>query len=192
MISIILPSYKEPRVYETLRVIRDLFPDAEVIISPDDKGQGKGWAVFKGVAAARGDIIIFIDGDMDIHPRMIKRLLPFLEDYDIVVGTKTFDGMRLSRKLITLLARIYIKLIFWLDVDSQSGLKAMKKEAISAWGSKRFMFDVEFLVKAKRKGFKIIEIPIKATVVRSKSIRILWAALLDTLKIWWRLRLRWN
>ena len=161
-----------------------------MIISPDDKGRGKGWAVFKGVAAACGDIIIFIDGDMDIHPRMIKRLLPFLEDYDIVVGTKTFDGMRLSRKLVTLLARIYIKLIFWLDVDSQSGLKAMKKEAISAWESKRFMFDVEFLVKAKRKGFKIIEIPIKATVIRSKSIKVLWAALLDTFKIWWRLR--WN
>ena len=190
MISIILPSYKEPRVYETLRVTRELFPDAQVIIAPDDKGQGKGWAVHKGICAAEGDILVFIDADLDIHPRMIKRLLPFLEDYDIVVGTKTFKGMRWSRKLITLLSRIYIKLVFWFDCDSQSGLKAIRKDALCSWKTPRFMFDLEFLVKAKKRGLKIIEIPIDARVIRSKSLKVLWLALWDTLKIKWRLM--WN
>jgi len=190
MISIILPSYKEPRVYETLRHVRDLFPDAQVIISPDDLGAGKGWAVRKGVLASLGDIIIFIDGDGDIHPRMIKRLLPFLEDYDIVVGTKTFDGFPLHRKLITLLSRIYIKLVFWLDVDTQTGLKAMRRDAVLPWLTPGFIFDVEFLYQAKKHGLKIIEIPIQAKVSKEKSVKVLWQALVDSLKIRWRLR--WN
>lgn len=187
MLSIILPSYHEPKAYKTLSMTRKLFPDAQIIISPDDKGRGKGWAVRKGIMASKGDVIVLLDADMNIHPRMIKRLLPFLDDFDIVVGAKNYTGMPYSRRIITLLSRVYIKIMFGLPFTTQTGIKAMKKEVILYWENMEWMFDLEFLTKAYRKGCKIIEVPVIANVTKSKSIKILWKALIDSLKIWWRL-----
>lgn len=186
MLSIILPSYREPRAYETLRITRELFPDAQIIISPDNVGRGKGWAVRKGLLASLGDIIVFLDGDMDIHPRMIKRLLPFLEDYDIVVGTKTLKGITLHRKLITLASRIYIKLLLWLDVDTQTGIKAMRRDAVVPWICTNFAFDMEFLYISKKRGLKLIEVPIEAVVSKSKGLKVIWVTLLESFRIWRR------
>ena len=188
MLSIILPSYNEPKAFPTLALTRKLFPDAQIIISPDDDGKGKGWAIRKGILASKGDVIVMLDSDGDIHPRMIKRLLPFLEDFDIVVGAKNYTGMPYSRRIITLLSRIYIKIMFGLSFTTQTGIKAMKKEVIPYCETTGFMFDLEFLTKAYRKGFKIIEVPVIAKITKGKSIKTLWRALMDSLKIWWRLK----
>ena len=187
MISIVLPSYKEPRIYETMRIAKDLFPDAQVIISPDDKGQGKGWAVRKGVLASLGEIIIFIDGDGNIHPRMIKRLLPFLEDYDVVVGSKGIGNLPFNRKIITLLSRVYIRTMFGLSINTQTGIKAFNKNKILPWMSSHFVFDIELLYKLKHLGVRMIEVPIEVKNIGSKSLKILWGAFIDSLEIWWRL-----
>jgi len=186
MLSIVLPSYREPRVYETLRVAKALFPDAQIIISPDNVGRGKGWAVRKGLLASLGDVIVFLDGDMDIHPRMIKRLLPFLEDYDVVVGGKGIGGFPLHRKLITLASRIYIKCLLWLDVDTQTGIKAMRRDAVLPWICTNFAFDMEFLYIAKKRGLKLIEVPVEAVVSKSKGPKVLIDTLLESLRIWRR------
>lgn len=175
---------------ETLSICKKLFPDAQVICSMDRGGRGKGWAIRKGVLASCHDIIVFLDADMDIHPRMIKRLLPFLEDYDIVVGCKGISGLPLSRKLITLASRIYIKLLFWLDVDTQSGIKAMHKHAITLWKTNGFAFDMEFLATAKKKGLKMAEVNIIAQVSKKKSLGVLCDTLGESLRIWYRLSFR--
>lgn len=188
--SVILPSFNEPKSHETLRTIKSLFPEAQVIISPDAIGRGKGWAVRKGLLASCGEIIIFLDSDMDIHPRMIKRLLPFLEDYDIVVGCKGIGGMPLARKILTVASRVYIKILFWLDFDTQSGLKAMHKHAVLPWITDSFAFDLEFLTLAKRRGLKITDVPILAKITKGKSMRVIWRTLVDSLKIWFQLLYR--
>lgn len=188
MLSVILPSFNEPKAHATLRIVKNMFPDAQVLIAPDCRGQGKGWAVKKGFLASCGDIIVFLDADGDIHPRMLKRLLPFMEDYDIVVGSKAIGPLPLNRKLITLGSRIYLKIIFDIDFDSQTGIKVFKKESVLPWVSDRFMFDLELLVKAKRQGLKIIEIPVVSSPLKPKSLKILWGAFIDSLKIFWRLR----
>jgi len=187
MLTIILPSYKEPKAHDTLRKCKAEFPDAQVIISPDDTGRGKGWAVKKGVMAANGDVIALLDGDGDIHPRMLKRLLPFLEDWDIVVGSKNYTGMRFNRKIITLLSRTYIKVMFGLDFTTQTGIKVMRSNVLPYWESNGFMFDLEFLTKAYRSGYTIIEIPVIAKSTKSKSLEVIWASFLDSIKIWFRL-----
>jgi glycosyltransferase involved in cell wall biosynthesis len=188
MLSIILPNFNEPQAYETMRDVYKLYPAAQVLLSSDVAGRGKGWAVKKGLFASLGDVVVFLDSDGDIEPRMIARLLPFLDDYDIVVGTKTLDGMRLHRKIITLLSRIYIKIMFWLDIDTQGGIKAMHKSAIEPWVTSGFLFDVEFLYRAKQNKMKIVEVPIKAHITKSKSAKVLLDALIDSLQIWWRVR----
>jgi glycosyltransferase involved in cell wall biosynthesis len=185
--TIILPSFNEPRAHETMRLCKELYPHAQVIISPDAGGQGKGWSIRKGVLASLGEIIVMIDADGDIHPRMIKRLLPFLDDFDIVVGSKAIGPLAFHRKIITLLSRIYIKFMFNLDVDTQTGIKAFRRHSVMKYICHDFAFDMELLARANKRGARMIEIPIDAKIQKSKSLGVLWKTLISSLKIWFRL-----
>ena len=186
-LSILLPSKKEPNAHKTLRECQRLFPAAQVIISPDEAGRGKGWAVRKAMHSCTGDVIVMLDADFDIEPRMISRLLPFLEDFDIVVGAKDYTGMKFGRKVLMLLSRIYIRIMFNLNFTTQTGIKALHRSVMPYWENNNFMFDLEFLAKAYKKGFSVIEVPVKATIVRKKSPKVIFQALTDSLKIWWKL-----
>ena len=118
---------------------------------------------------------------------MIKRLLPFLEDYDVVVGSKGIGNLPFNRKIITLLSRVYIRTMFGLSINTQTGIKAFNKNKILPWMSSHFVFDIELLYKLKHLGVRMIEVPIEVKNIGSKSLKILWGAFIDSLEIWWRL-----
>lgn len=191
MLSIIIANYNEPNLDKVVNECQDLFPKARIIIGHDRHGVGKGYALLVGleldkrfIPVFEEDIVVFIDGDGDISPRMIKRLLPFLDTYDIVVGRKSKAGMPLSRSILTTLSRIYIKFMFDQDVDTQTGLKAFKSNKIPEWETKGFTFDIEILCKAKRRGCSILEVPVVANVSDRKTLRQVWLALKESLRIW--------
>jgi glycosyltransferase involved in cell wall biosynthesis len=189
-LSIIIPSCAEKNIGIMKVKCLSLFPQAQIVIGNDLQRQGKGYIIKDSMYKVLGGIIVFIDGDLDIHPRMIKRLLPFLEDYDIAVGSKGIGGLPFNRKIITLLSRIYIKLLFNLDVTTQTGIKAFRRYRIPEWGVNGFAFDIEVLAKAKKLGMKMVEVPVEAKSTKSKSMGVLWRAFLDSLKIWYRLYCR--
>lgn len=178
MLSIIIPTHNEPELAEMVNTTFKCFPQVQIIVTDDIERKGKGWAVRNGLKEAEGDIIAFLDADLDIHPRMINRLLPFLEDYDIVVGTKGIEKGLLKRRILTHLSRAYIRVMFGLKIDTQTGIKLFKREAIQEWKTNGFGFDIEILMKAKRKGYTMVEVPIDAII--KKGMR--WKAIYNTLK----------
>jgi glycosyltransferase involved in cell wall biosynthesis len=161
------------------------FPGAQIIIANDRYRKGKGWAVREALKQATGDFICFIDGDMDIHPRMIWRLLTFIDDYDIIVGTKKINGL-LSRRILTFLSRIYIKILFNIDVETQTGIKIFKREALLPWKTDSFAFDIEILRNAKKQGFRMIEVPVETNITRKAKFKSIWKCLVDSFKIFLR------
>lgn len=187
-LSILIPSKDEPKIQKMVEATENEFPNAsQIIVCNDREGRGKGWAVRQALEHATGDVICFIDGDLDIHPRMISRLIPFLNDYDIVVGRKQIRGF-ISRRWITRASRLFFKILFGLSIDSQTGIKLFKRDALCEWETDDFMFDVEILTKAKDAGFKIIEVPVEVTPYGSTSKRIksknLVNCLCSAMKIW--------
>jgi len=124
VISIVIPSKNEPRLREVVSICNQLYPEFQIIISHDPEGRGKGWALRQGVRKAEHNFIAFLDGDMDIHPAMLMRLIPFLPEYDVIVGYKPLSGT-FKRKLLTFLSRLYIKTLFGLNVDTQTGIKLL-------------------------------------------------------------------
>jgi len=185
MLSIIIPDYNEPNIKLMKAETRRYFPSAEIIIVHDLNGKGKGRAVREGLAQATGDLIAFLDADLDIHPKMINRLLPFLEDYDIVVGMKGIEKGLLKRRFITHLSRLYIRLMFGLKCDTQTGIKLFKREAIQDWKTDGFAFDIELLMKAKKKGYKMVEVPIDAKITVGVSLKAILRTFKESLKIWY-------
>ena len=181
-LSILIPSKCEPRIVDMLYAVESRYSWAEVIVAQDRDGRGKGWALRKALEYAKGDIICFIDGDLDIHPKMFARLMPFIEDYDIVVGKKQIRGI-LSRRILSRFSRLFIQFLFGLGIDTQTGIKMFRREALPTWSEDGYMFDLEILAKARKNGNSIIEVPVEANIERKMRGSSVLRCLLSAIRI---------
>ena len=164
------------------------------------ENKGKGYALKYGAKKATGDYITFIDVDLDIHPRQFLTLVKYMEDNnaDIVIGSKRHPESQvdypLKRRILSYLYHKFVNILFGINVkDTQTGFKLIKKECVDKImpkiAIKRFAFDLELLVVARKYGFKIVEAPIilkplfKDSSVNWKATKFM---LLDTLGIAYR------
>lgn len=180
MLSVIIPSRLEPRIYKFIEAIEKEINPLQIIVCNDRYGQGKGYAVREALKEAKGDLFIFIDGDFDINPFEIFKLLPYLEQYDVVVGSKGLPK-RLDRKILTILSRLWIRLLFNICDDTQTGIKGFNYKP--EWKTDGFAFDIEILARAKRDKKSMITIPVQATVSDTKSLKEIWTTLMDSIII---------
>ncbi len=97
------------------------------------KNFGQTAAIDAGIQAAKGDIIVTIDGDLQNDPDDIPRLVAKLEEgYDVVVGWR-------KHRLDSLLRRLFSRLANWITYlvtrlylhDHACALKAMRAEIFS-------------------------------------------------------------
>ena len=186
MISILIPNAQEEKIHELISMTELCYPEAQIIIATDRDRKGKGWAMRQALSQAKGDIVVFLDGDMDIHPIMLHRLLPHLDEFDIVCGKKD-PGFRFDRKVLTILSRMYIRILFGIKVDTQTGIKVFRRESLPVWGEDGFAFDIEILAKAKRLGFTMYDLGIEAKCDRKMKIGSIWATLIASFRIWYNL-----
>ena len=133
--SIVIPAKNEEQgLSKTLPLLRELYPEAEVIVvddgSTDDTvrvctdaqvtvvshpySKGNGAAVKAGARAASGNYIVFMDGDGQHDPRDIERLLYKMEEgYDLVVGARS--GLSSQASIVRWSANnFYNKLAGWM------------------------------------------------------------------------------
>ncbi len=171
---------------------------------------GKGHAVRYGIAQARGEIVGFIDAGEEIDPNGISMLLEHFEwyDADVIIGSKRHPASKVvypwQRKLISFFYQMLVKVLFGLNVrDTQVGIKFFRREVLEKvlprLVVKTFAFDVEFLTVANYLGFRrIYEAPVELTMkfgdgistIASKGfIRISIAMLIDTLAVFYRLKI---
>lgn len=162
--------------------------------------KGKGYALKYGFQFAKGDLITFVDSDLEIHPRQLLRFVSYMYEYnaDIVIGSKRHPDSKvnypLKRKLLSYLYHLFVNLLFGLNVhDTQSGMKLIRyecaKEILPKVVVKRYAFDLELLVVAKKFGFKIKEAPIEVRFNFNKKgigFKSVWPIFQDTLGIAYR------
>ncbi|MBS1267269.1 MAG: Glycosyltransferase AglD [Candidatus Woesearchaeota archaeon] len=166
--------------------------------------QGKGFALKYGYQFITGEVVTFMDGDLDLPPRNLQRFFPYLENADIVIGSKRHPNSKvnypLMRKFLSLGYSVLVRILFGLGVsDTQSGMKLMKREFVDKVLPKvlvkRFAFDLELLVVGKKYGFKFAEAPIDLNMHYHNSkigLKSIWPIFLDTMAVAYRLYwLRW-
>ncbi len=164
--------------------------------------QGKGYAVKYGFQHATGDIVAFIDADLNLHPRQIKTLLEYMKRYnvDVVVGSKRHPESKVNypfeRKVLSDIYYLFIKTLFGLPVkDTQAGLKLYKREVLEDVLPKvlvkRYAFDIEILANAHRLGYKIMESPIELNMGFSSHVntKAIWNMLVDTCAVFYRMKI---
>ena len=166
--------------------------------------QGKGFAIKYGFNFVTGDYVLFLDADMDIHPSHIKRFLDLIDKYqaDIVIGSKRHKDSKVDypiiRKIYSTFYYLLIRILFGLPVkDTQTGLKLFRydvlKNCLNKIVVKKYAFDLEILVLAKKYKSKIIECPIFLKPTRTYYNRIgikdIYKILIDTIAIFYRLHI---
>jgi dolichyl-phosphate beta-glucosyltransferase len=141
--------------------------------------RGKPWAVWSGIIAARGEIVLFADMDQSTPIDQVERLLPcFDQGYDLAIGSRGRERTNFAwyRRLGSAAFLVLRRLLLLRSIrDTQCGFKALRREVAlelfpkleairdtePARGWKVTAFDVELLYLAERVGYRIAEVPVK-------------------------------
>ncbi len=150
-VSIIIPAYNEAQsIGGLVSKIIELYPGFEILVindgSTDDTASiakdagahvyshpyniGNGAAIKSGIRRASGDILVFMDADLQHHPEDIETMLNYFPDYDMVVGARskkdqTSLGRALGNKIYNWLASYVAKFNVQ---DLTSGFRAIKSD----------------------------------------------------------------
>jgi len=172
----------------------------EVRIIGHEENLGKGSALIRGAHAASGDLVLFVDADLEIHPSQLDLLYARLveDDADVVIGSKLHPDSTVDypsgRRLLSRGYYVVVRALFGLPVrDTQTGLKLYRADVLSRVVPrllvKRFAHDLEALVVAHRLGYEIVEAPVTVTRERAYpriGLRDILGVARDTAAIWYR------
>ncbi len=117
------------------------------------------------------DYLITMDADFSHNPKYIPRLIVFMDDQDVVIGSRYIPGggvenCKLSRKIVSKLANTYIKTMLGFNVmDCTAGFRCYRRELLEKLDLNKYYAPgysslVEMLYRCKRVDAKIGEIPI--------------------------------
>lgn len=195
-LSVVIPCYNEEKtVAEIIRAVRSSpYEDKEIIVVDDcstdgtrriletelrglidqvlyhEVNQGKGAALRTGIRAAKGDLIIIQDADLEYDPQEYPLLIePILRNKaDVVFGSR-FMGHRPHRVLyywhrlgngfLTLMSNMFTNLDL---TDMETCYKVFRREIIQGIEIKenRFGFEPEITAKVAKTGCRIYEVGI--------------------------------
>lgn len=153
---------------------------------------GKAVTVMSGMLKAEGEIALFTDMDQATPIQELEKLLPkFEEGFEVVIGSRQGrKGAPLIRKLMAFGFATFRNIILGLPFsDTQCGFKAFNKKSRDETFSKMLKewqkpnnkglaavnagFDVESLFIAKKKDFKIAEVPVNWHHVGSARVQFI-------------------
>ena len=232
-VSVIIPAYDEGEsiycsLLEIIDTLNELCEDYEVIVVDDGSSdnthrevvrvnskadrvkvvkskshQGKGSALKYGFQFAKGDFIVFLDADLDLHPEQLNCFFDIMEKTkaDVVIGPKRHPESKVNypkrRRALSFFYHLIIFVLFRLSItDTQVGLKLFKykvlKKILPRVLIKRYAFDLELLVNASHLGYKVAEAPITLNFTGTNhwggiDLRSIYRIWLDTLAVFYRM-----
>lgn len=140
---------------------------------------GKPAAVWAGIKAARGDIILFTDMDQSTPIDELAKLLPWYDTgYDVVIGSRgtSREGTSFLRQLGSVIFLSLRRLIILKNIrDTQCGFKSCRrqvaletfpklqffKEQDNPTGWKVSAYDVELLFVAQQFGYRTKDVEVQ-------------------------------
>ncbi len=134
-------------------------PHVRVVHHPVNRGYGG--ALKSGFAASRKAYVFFTDGDGQFDVAEIERLLPFVPEYDVVVGYRLDRVEGGLRKLNAVLWNGLVRGLFRIPVrDVDCAFKLFKREVFAAVKveAEGAMISTEVLARAVRAGFRVHEV----------------------------------
>ena len=152
----------------------------------NDKNQGKGYAVKRGMEQATGDEIIFMDGDFPFDLSVVETAVATLSKpgVDMIIGDRTLAGSSFAEvpfiraagsRIISFIVGRFITPGYY---DTQCGIKGFKNAVARGIFSRLtvtgFSFDVEVVFIALQKKYNIEKIPVKVEKQLSSNVKVVF------------------
>ena len=183
----------------TLGILRDIaMKDDHLHVLSYTPNRGKGYAVKKGVLHSHGDAVIFLDGDLDISPHLIKDYVETLSTSDLVIASKRHpdSSVRIprSREFLSRAFNLLIKVSLGIaQTDTQAGLKVGRGDIMRTIfrniSVERYAFDVELLTLASILRLRVQEMPVIMKIDRRFNTKQIVNMFLDVTRIWYKYRI---
>jgi len=195
-LSIVIPAKNESQsIADVVSTARAEFPDAEILVvddgSDDNTGEiakragadvvrhpesiGNGAAVKSGARAAKGTVLVFMDGDGQHDPRDIHKLLARLDEgYKMAVGARDSGSHASVGRLFAngIYNEIASKLSGRKILDLTSGMRAVQADLFKQFLyllPNGFSYPTTITMAFLRSGFSVCYEPIKASERTGKS-----------------------
>ncbi len=153
----------------TRDILKELDGKKKVHVILHERNKGKGAAVVTGMKAAKGDILLIQDADLEYDPRDYPQILKPIEEgiADVVYGSRFLGGPRratmywhmIANKMLTAMTNILYDTIL---TDMETGYKVFRHSVIDGMviHSQQFDFEPEFTAKVLKRHYRIFEVPI--------------------------------
>ena len=177
-------------------------PWVDVLHRPRKEGLGRAYVDgFRQVLGSDAELVLEMDCDFSHDPADVPRLIAAVEQgADLALGSRYVTGggtenWGLARRLISRGASIYTRTLLMPIHDATGGFKcfhrrvleAIELETIDAAG---YVFQIETTYRALRKGFQVVEVPIRFADRREGHSKMSRAIVLEAIWKVPRLRLR--
>jgi len=139
-------------------------PDLHLRIVSHERNHGYGAALASGFDAARKDLIFMTDGDKQFDVTELNEFLPAMDGQtDMVIGWRRKRADPPMRKLNAYGWKLLVNVLFGYtarDVDCAFKLFRRRVWESMTVHSRGATFSAEFLIKARRLGFHVKELPV--------------------------------
>lgn len=175
--------------------------DARIHALANPTNMGKGAAVRRGMRAATGAVVLFLDADLSTPMNALPHALAAIENgADVVIGSRRVPGAQISQHqpwLRETLGRGFTAITrFWLGVpvaDFTCGFKAFRADCVLPIFERQrlndWSFDAELCFLATRLGFRLEQVPVVWTDDADSKVRVGGAIVSSLLGLW---RIRWR
>ena len=159
-----------------------------------------GLAVRRTIEVSQGEILIILNADF-WSVDFVRQALEELRHCDLVVTSKVMRGAKdrrpFFRRAITRAFNGFLRVFYGFRGTDTQGLKLFKRlslqPVLSRCVTNHFIFDTELVLRAQRRGLRIVEIPVEVRELRPPSYRslagrvpgVLW----NLAKLWVALRM---
>src|SRR3990172_1937284 len=153
----------------TRSILKKLDGKKGVRVILHEKNRGKGAAVRTGMSAAKGDVLLIQDADLEYDPRDYPELIKPIQEglADVVYVSRFLGGSHrvtmfwhmVANRILTFMTNILYNTIL---TDMETGYKVFKREVARdlRLRAKRFDFEPEFTAKILKRKIRLFEVPI--------------------------------
>jgi dolichol-phosphate mannosyltransferase len=146
-------------------------PFVDVLHRERKEGLGPAYiAGFRRALESGAELVLELDCDFSHDPKDVPRLIDAASDADVVLGSRYVRGGNvrdwgLLRRAISRAASIYTRLLLMPVKDATGGFKCFRREVLERIDlddveARGYMFQIEMTFRARRAGFRVVEIPI--------------------------------
>lgn len=187
----------------TFEIAQKLAEDPHVTLLRHERNRGKGAAVRTGVLHSRGNLVLILDADLSTHPETLESFIPLLAaGADLVTGDRRSPHASIERPqtlLRHIMGGVYAamaRIVTGAPLrDFNCGFKllrgAVARSLLAQCRSDRWVWDVEIIALALRRGYAVTAIPVTWRQGDRTSVAPLRAALTsfsELAQLWFRLR----